>query len=184
MKEVYLLPLSVHDWELVHELYSDEEIFQYAVLSYESPPSREAVKSRVEAWITSGQKHYLIAYLNEIVGLAQIYQISQLNKNSQMGILIKRGYTGRGVGTEVLKRMLHLCFSSRELNLHKVEISISSENYRSIHFFESNGFVKEGVLRESIYKNDRFHDRWMYGLLKRDWITRAQEKLKSGGREE
>ena len=54
------------------------------------------------------------------------------------------------------------------LDLRRVEIRCAKENRRSRAVPERLGFKKEGVLRESEWRHDRFYDMVIYGLLADD----------------
>lgn len=44
------------------------------------------------------------------------------------------------------------------LNIHKCCLDVSSDNPRAIRVYEKVGFVREGVLRSSYFKNGKWLD--------------------------
>lgn len=63
---------------------------------------------------------------------------------------------GKGYGTEILTWMLDYVFGT--LNIHKCCLDVSEDNPRAIHVYEKVGFVREGVLRSSYFKNGKWLD--------------------------
>ena len=76
------------------------------------------------------------------------------------------GARGRGVGTAATKAMVrHGLF---DLNLHRIYVSILRDNIGSIKMCANAGFREEGTIREGAYKNGRYHDLILMGVLKSD----------------
>lgn len=53
--------------------------------------------------------------------------------------------------------------------MNRIGVKIFSFNERSINLFENVGFIREGVVRELVYKKGKFEDEYIYGLLKCEW---------------
>lgn len=53
----------------------------------------------------------------------------------------------------------------KDLNLHRLFTETFAYRTEHIHVLESFGFVREGVLRDHIYKNGKWSDSIMHGLL-------------------
>ncbi len=60
---------------------------------------------------------------------------------------------GRGYGRQVMK--LAKRFAFEEIGAHRLWLDLVDYNERAYHIYESEGFVKEGVLREACSYNDR-----------------------------
>lgn len=105
---------------------------------------------------------------NSLIGFCMIAFIDDYNKSCKMGITIgEENEWGKGYGKEVVNEVIRYCFE--KLNLNRVGVEIYAFNDRSIKLFESLGFVKEGVIRELVYKKGKFHNEYIYGLLKSEW---------------
>ena len=72
---------------------------------------------------------------------------------------------GQGVGTELLKRLLH---RARVIGKHTMIAGVDSENTASLHFLQRFGFEQVAHLREVGYKFNRFLDL----VLLQYWITK------------
>ena len=52
------------------------------------------------------------------------------------------------------------------MNLRRIELGVLENNAAAIHVYEKVGFVKEGLQRQSNYKNGKYVGMIMMGLLK------------------
>lgn len=74
---------------------------------------------------------------------------------------------GKGYMKEALKAIVDYGFS--EMNLHRIEAFIGSNNTASQRLVLGLGFVKEGCLREHYFNKTKFEDSEVYSLLKSDY---------------
>ena len=104
------------------------------------------------------------------IGVISLTNIDTKNRNAECIIDIgEKDYWGMGYGTEALRMLLEYAFF--ELNLHRVSLRVFSLNEKAIHIYNKLGFVKEGVMRESLYRNGAWHDIIMMGILKKDYLN-------------
>lgn len=80
---------------------------------------------------------------------------------------LKDDARGQGVMQEALRCALVWAFAGMRLN--RVEAQIHPQNQASIRLVERLGFVREGLLRKAGYWDERYHDLWMYSLLKNEF---------------
>nr|WP_272913728.1 GNAT family protein [Halalkalibacter okhensis] len=103
------------------------------------------------------------------IGVTSLINIDSKNRNAECIIDIgEKEYWGKGYGSEALKVLLDYAFL--ELNLHRVSLRVFSLNERAIHIYNKLGFEKEGVIRESLYRNGRWHDIITMGILKKEYM--------------
>jgi RimJ/RimL family protein N-acetyltransferase len=76
-------------------------------------------------------------------------------------------YRGKGYGTDAMQVILGFAF--RELNLHRVSLSVFEYNPRAIRSYEKAGFRHEGRLRAEINRDGRRWDVLMMGILRTEW---------------
>ncbi|HLR74361.1 MAG TPA: GNAT family protein [Virgibacillus sp.] len=75
--------------------------------------------------------------------------------------------TGEGYGTEAIRCVLPFVFE--ELKLNRLQLEVYSHNLRGIRSYEKVGFIKEGVLRQSLFYNGTYSDEIIMALLKEDY---------------
>jgi ribosomal-protein-serine acetyltransferase len=88
-----------------------------------------------------------------------------------IGYWLAAPWQGKGIMTTACAALIDHAF--KELKLHRVEIRCATGNARSRAIPERLGFVKEGVIRQGEWVNDRFLDLAVYGMLATDWAARG-----------
>ncbi|HSL85580.1 MAG TPA: GNAT family N-acetyltransferase, partial [Bacteroidales bacterium] len=78
---------------------------------------------------------------------------STFKETAEVMYFIHPEHTGKGIGTQVLKRLES---EARERGIRRLLADISSENIGSIRFHEKNGFSEYGRLRNIGRKFDRY----------------------------
>jgi len=76
-------------------------------------------------------------------------------------------YRGKGYGTDAMRLLVGYAF--RELNMHRVTLSVFSYNLRAMRSYEKVGFVHEVTQRAALYRDGQRYDQHMMGLLRPDW---------------
>ncbi|MDA8343951.1 MAG: GNAT family protein [Thermaerobacter sp.] len=79
---------------------------------------------------------------------------------------------GKGYGREAMDLLLDFAFD--ELNLRRVSLTVFSYNAPAIRLYEGLGFVREGSFREFLARDGALHDMHLYGMLRREWRSRAR----------
>lgn len=107
---------------------------------------------------------------DEILGLVTLASIDYLNQSAELHIMIgDKAEQGHGLGTFAVQNMLRHAFYN--MNLHRVELTVLTDNTRAQHVYEKCGFKREGVKRQSNYKKGKFHDMYCYSILKEEFIV-------------
>lgn len=81
-----------------------------------------------------------------------------------MGVAIARDYQGKGYGTSAMKILLKYGFMEKRLN--KYSTSVLEGNEVSINMHRKLGCEQEGVLKQNVYTNGKYHDEIYFGLTK------------------
>ena len=121
---------------------------------------------------STSSKSYIIEEKegNTAIGVTSLIHIDTKNRNAECIIDIgEQEYWGKGYGTEALQLLLAYAFL--ELNLHRVSLRVFSFNEKAIHIYYKLGFEKEGVIRESLYRNGEWHDIITMGILKSEYMS-------------
>ncbi len=103
----------------------------------------------------------------EVIGEFSFNRLRWYNRKSEISIILKKEFQGKGYGSEVLKRMIEFAF--KKMNLYRLEAEVLEFNETSIKLVEGAGFKKEGVLRKAKYSGGKYWDIYRYGLLKDEW---------------
>jgi len=90
------------------------------------------------------------------------------NRHSEMGILIgDKNYWRKGVGTEACKLIINYVFEFHKMN--KIWLAVHSSNISAYHLYKKLGFKEEGCLKEHVFKNGKFIDKYLMALFQREW---------------
>jgi UDP-4-amino-4,6-dideoxy-N-acetyl-beta-L-altrosamine N-acetyltransferase len=101
---------------------------------------------------------------DEIIGVIGFNNTDFINRNAEIYIYIgDKSYWGKGLGTDSVKTLVNFAFG--ELNLHRISLVVFSYNTRAIRSYEKAGFVTEGILKESIFKAGKYHDKVLMAIL-------------------
>lgn len=107
-----------------------------------------------------------------VTGEVVINQIDKDNHSANIRIaLFAEHYFGQGLGTEALRLMLNYGFET--LNLHRISLGVYAFNPRAIHVYEKLGFKREGVLRDALYYDGKYHDEIIMSILAHEWGSLA-----------
>ncbi|MGI6783491.1 MAG: GNAT family N-acetyltransferase [Aminivibrio sp.] len=111
----------------------------------------------------------------KIIGFGGIVNINTLDNNAELYIALDPEFQGRGLGS---KALLSLCkYAFFEINLYKIFLFTFAENHQANAFYEKFGFIREGHLRQHLLRNEKYHDRFIYGLLKNEYLTIEQNYI-------
>ena len=91
-----------------------------------------------------------------LVGRCGVTRLDWKNRVAELAIMIGAPYRGRGYGSEAMGLLCDFCF--QEMNLHKLKVSVLAFNEAAIRCYELNGFVREGVLKEEIFRRGAYQD--------------------------
>ena len=86
---------------------------------------------------------------------------------------------GRGLGSEAL--LLLLRYGFHKLGLNRISTSVWAENGPSLKVNDRIGFVREGLLRDYVFKNGRFADAVQYSMLRREFDARYGDDAADSG---
>jgi diamine N-acetyltransferase len=78
---------------------------------------------------------------------------------------------GRGHGKEVLRLLLSQVFD--EFGAHRLWLDVFETNLRAQHVYRSVGFQQDGVFREAVLRDGKYHSLLLMSILDREyWVSR------------
>lgn len=102
------------------------------------------------------------------VGNTGLHSIESVNRAAEFGIFIgEKQYWNQGYGREAARLMIKHGFA--DLNLNRIYLYVYQTNPRAIKAYEAAGFLREGVMRQAIYKNGKYIDVFLMSVLHSDW---------------
>ena len=102
-----------------------------------------------------------------IMGLIGIHHWDKANQKAEIGYWLGKEFWNKGYVTEAMAEVL--AFGFKVLNLNKMFANFFPHNPASGRVMEKSGMKQEAVLRQEIYKNEKFLDFVRYSILKEDF---------------
>jgi len=108
---------------------------------------------------------------DEYIGNVNLTNINWINRNAEFSIFIgETNDWGKGYATTAT--MLMLTFGFYQQNLHKIYLTVLENNITAMHIYTKLGFVKEGILRDEIYKNGEYNNMVLMSILKNEFSVK------------
>ncbi|RIW38434.1 N-acetyltransferase [Bacillus salacetis] len=104
---------------------------------------------------------------NEVIGLFRLHKLNLWHKKTEMGVVLSNTFQRKGVMSEILPEVLSFCFN--ELELNRVVGDIFADNTGSRKLLLANGFKEEGVLRQTDFDGEKYHDTVVFSILKSEY---------------
>lgn len=106
----------------------------------------------------------------ELAGEALLWGIDLHNRCAHLGLSLRPGAKGRGLGADTVRLLCRYGFTVR--GLHRLQVETLADNPAMIRAAQSEGFAVEGTLRRSAWVYGAFVDEVVLGLLAEDWTVR------------
>jgi ribosomal-protein-alanine N-acetyltransferase len=101
----------------------------------------------------------------KVIGLLGL--ICRDHGQGEIGWALGVEHRGQGYATEAARALMDYGFSS--LGLHRIHADTSSDNLASWRIMERLGMRREALLRDSVYEDGQWLDRYIYGMLADEW---------------
>ena len=170
-KQVYLRPLERED---LNERYltwlNDPEVNRY-LESGTFPYTRDELEKFYQQ-VTGSPDHIILAIVDkeadQHIGNVKLGPINWIHRKATFGILIgDKRFWRRGIGTEVTRLMVEYGFF--RLDLRRIDLGVYAEHEAALRSYEKVGFQTEGRLREDLFRDGRYKDRLLMGLLRSEY---------------
>lgn len=89
------------------------------------------------------------------------------------------GKKGLGYGHEAMKLIKMWTFDVKKA--HRAWLDCKDYNARALHLYESEGMVREGLIRETILTNGVYENLVILGILDREYRERCEQGLECAG---
>lgn len=164
-EKVLLRAIEKEDMEFLREMINDEEMEQN-VVGWSFPVSKYEQEKWFESQIINKNNlRFIIEFEGKRIGLVTITNIDWKNRKACHGIkLYGNDVKRKGLGTDTVKTIMKYAFE--ELQINKLYSTILENNEASLKLYEKCGWDQEGVLKKSIYKNNKYINEIVIGILK------------------
>ena len=104
----------------------------------------------------------------EYLGIISLNRVDLSNKNAYLGIYTNPYNVKRGTGYALIECLKVLAFDIA--NLHTLKLEVIEKNKRAISFYKKAGFSKEGILRDFVFKDGKWCDVIVMGIINRKMV--------------
>jgi RimJ/RimL family protein N-acetyltransferase len=168
---VKLAPLQPEHVVHFYTWLRDPEVIAYSLSAFQRMKTTAQIDQWFAATLAQANTLNLGSYreeTNALIGYAGLSGISVTNQSAEYFIFIgERAAWGKGVGTAVTKQIVHLGFTSHQLN--RIMLTVSELNTGGLKAYTKAGFVVEGRLRQAACRQGVFHDKIVMSVLKAEW---------------
>jgi len=123
----------------------------------------------IKKWKNKTDFNYALIdkFTGEFMGRVGIIHVEWKHENVELAAIVGKDYEGIGYVSEFIKLAEDYVFSH---GFHRIKASASEGNVRSCAMIEKNGYIFEGVMRESYRVGYQFHNIRVYSKLKSDYV--------------
>jgi RimJ/RimL family protein N-acetyltransferase len=156
------------------EFVNDAEIKRLLITGVPFPNTLKDEEEWVESQSSSKELYsFAIETLDDkkYIGGCGINNLDWKNSVATVGIFIgDKDYWGKGYGTDAMKVLVKFIFE--QMNINKVKLHTFSFNERAIKSYKKCGFQVEGVLRNELFKDGKYCDEIVMGILKDEYFNK------------
>jgi RimJ/RimL family protein N-acetyltransferase len=163
-------PLRAEDYgRLVDWIDSPEKLLLWGGTLFTYPLTEDQLRDHYEGSQGAvGRRGFRGVEDGRTVGSLELDRIDREHHSASISrVIVDPDERGRGVASGMLREVLGLCFL--ELDLHRVELRVFASNEPAIACYESVGFVREGLLRDSHRHGGGYHSTVQMSMLEDEW---------------
>jgi RimJ/RimL family protein N-acetyltransferase len=165
-ERVRLRPMVPADAEALWRWNHDPEVMRWMEDGYAQPPAQ------VRTWLEErpGNAYGDVLFGIEVpadgvlIGLVRLHGAVPETGCAELDIYLgEKEYWGRGYATDAMRTVCRYGFE--EMRLHRISLTVVTENHAAHHVYRKVGFVEEGRLRQVFRRDGRWCDQFTMGLL-------------------
>lgn len=138
-----------------------------------APKTSEEFEIYIQKYSADQDKNKSFLLLDPSGNIAGVFNINEIVRggfqSGYLGFYAVDGFAGKGMMSAGLKLVLKKAFE--ELGLHRLEVNIQPDNFRSINLVKNNGFKKEGFSPRYLKINGEWRDHERWAITYEDWLN-------------
>lgn len=107
--------------------------------------------------------------VGEYMGVISLNRVDFSNKNAYLGVYSNSDCKKSGAGSLLIGCLKELVFE--KLNFHSLKLEVIANNEQAVTFYKKLGFSEEGKLKEFVFKDSKWHDMIVMGIVSSKVLT-------------
>ncbi|MER1956094.1 MAG: GNAT family protein [Solibacillus sp.] len=169
--KIYLRAFEHSDLDLLNSIRNDDTLFSTTTGNKYYISSEHDKKWIEDKIFNNSNQLYLVICCSEKhqpMGYTSANNIDYLNRKAEWGgMVISKDFNSKGMGTEAGYLFLDHLFG--ELGMNMVYAYVNENNKASYRLSEKYGFTKDGLIRDFVYKQNRFHNAYIFSMLRGEY---------------
>lgn len=164
-----LRPFTDEDYDILHEMRSNEEVSRY-LYSYPFSPERthDFLQVKIAGASVENEGQWLSAAATlrdtgEVVADVALLWTSEEHRQGEIGFVVHPAHQGKGYATEAARPLL--AFGFERLKLHRIFGRLDARNDASARVLEKLGMRREAHLVENEWIKGEWQSELVYALL-------------------
>lgn len=168
----HLRSIEAEDLELLHMLMNSPAVEKMTVGS-----SFSISKDNQKEWMqrfrntASALRYMIVIHEQTTLGMIDLHNINWIDRTACLGIKTNPNERNRIKGDVYDAEYALLRYAFHTLGLHRIEAMTLEYNTFSLKLSRSMGFVDEGIMRKKTFKNGKYWDIIVGGLLEEDFVV-------------
>lgn len=168
-KKIYLRALEMEDMDFMFSLVNNQE-FAYWEGKNEFPISSKQQREWFEKNFKTGYRFIICENgSDERMGYISFKITDDISRKGLLALKLVEVARGKKIGTDSLKTITSFLFN--KANLNRLYTHIIAYNKASLALFEKCGWKVEGIERQGIYMNGKYHDNVLLAVLKENYSS-------------
>lgn len=132
--------------------------------------ARQYSRENCRRWINEmgGSSERLSVFLNKkFIGLIRLDNIDDINNNCCVGLDLAENERGKGLAKQIYKKIIDELFFQRGMEC--IWLEVLETNTIAIALYKGLGFHIDGVLRNRIFRNNKYIACLSMSILRNEW---------------
>jgi len=166
--------LEEKDIEWARVLHNDPEVLKMLT------DPREVSKEQQKSWFEGLQKsksseRWVAEHKGAPIGVIRIDHIDRNNNSVCIGLDIHKDFRGKGHAKPVYSMIFRHWFDKEKMN--RLWLLVAKYNEVALNLYKKLGFKEEGVQRQGLFRDGKYHDYVMMSLLKKEYDELKKSKV-------
>lgn len=164
--DIELRPWTMDDLDNLVMYANNDKIARYLTNKFPHPYYKSNGIQFIEAAM-SGKPItiFAIAIDGQAIGGIGLHQQQDIFcKNAELGYWLAEVYWNQGIVTKAVTQIVRFGFET--LDITRIFARPFGTNIASQKILEKCGFTLEAILKNTFWKNESYHDEWIYGMRK------------------